>query len=427
MEMECVHEHKRGSITDFSKLSIDRSATVNGLLRVFENSPGPLSIQLNAAYGTGKSTFFDHLETEVDKEKFIVIYYNAWEEEVSLDARSSLCLAILNEIEENSAEKKSNAKIASFQKAILPIIAKAGISALSRFLLGDHKALLEAFDAAAIGNTIADAIRGGFKEAEQSRFQIHQIKEALRELIADLGDKKILILIDELDRYRPDFAIEVLETVKHFFSIDGVFSLIGIDENLLHSIVRKRYGSSIDCDGYLLRHFSSVISFQNFAYDSFCNDRCKAFGLPRAIASYMDFFSNVYRLSLRDVSTIISTLGGYYNNIVNPDENEFCKFSICFIIRKVDGKFFDACLSIDRSEYFYSTLKKMRNVRIQKNHGFEMLIHIVQSSQQEYEYLSQQYNCRMFPENEINKVSGRAGFNYFAQWVSDFESLSFIE
>jgi hypothetical protein len=165
------------------------------------------------------------------------------------------------------------AKIASFQKAIRPIIAKAGISALSRFLLGDHKALLEAFDAADIGNTIANALKGGFEEAEKSRQQIFEIKNALLELIVALDGKKILILIDELDRCRPDFAIEVLETVKHFLTVKGVFSVTGIYDKVLHSIIETRYGPQIVAEKYLERHFNHKMTFSKFNYEEYLISR----------------------------------------------------------------------------------------------------------------------------------------------------------
>lgn len=275
MGLRAHDEYDESKSEDWGDYVIDRRETGNFLLNTFKESDGPLSIRINASYGSGKTKFMRCLKKQAEADGFIVIYYNAWEEETSLDARSSLCLAILEKIELYSAEEKVNSKVLTLQKAILPIIAKAGISALSRFLLGDHKALIETFDAAELGNTIANALKSGLDEAQRSRQQISEIKKSLAELISSLGDKRFLILIDELDRCRPDFAIEVLETIKHFFSIKKIFSVVGVYETVLHSIIDKKYGEKIGADSYLQRHFNHTITFSKFDYEAYLISRLK--------------------------------------------------------------------------------------------------------------------------------------------------------
>lgn len=276
------HDEYDGSESaDWGDYIIDRRETGNFLLNTFKESDGPLSIRINASYGSGKTIFMRCLKKQAESDGFIVIYYNAWEEETSLDARSSLCLAILEKIELYLTEEKVNSKVLALQKAILPIVAKAGIAALSRFLLGDHKALLETFESVDLGNTIANALRGGLDEAQKSRSQISGIKKSLSELVSSLGNKKFLILIDELDRCRPDFAIEVLETIKHFFPIRNIFSIVGVHEKVLYSIIYKRYGSDIGAESYLQRHFNHKMTFSRFDYEKYLLDRLQktdAFG-----------------------------------------------------------------------------------------------------------------------------------------------------
>lgn len=77
MKLNGVPEHNFTTAAESPAPIIDRSASIRGLLTTFDNSPGPLSIRLNAAYGTGKTTFLDQLRKTADQEKFIVIYYNA--------------------------------------------------------------------------------------------------------------------------------------------------------------------------------------------------------------------------------------------------------------------------------------------------------------------------------------------------------------
>ena len=60
--------------------------------------------------------------------------------------------------------------------------------------------------------------------------------------------------MDELDRCRPDYAVDLLEKVKHFFSVEGIVFVLAIDKDQLISSIKGRYGSeSIDGNAYLKR------------------------------------------------------------------------------------------------------------------------------------------------------------------------------
>ncbi len=425
--MKSVHEHKRSSGTEFEKLSIDRKPTINGLLKIFENSNGPLSIQLNAAYGTGKSTFLEHLECTADKDKFLVIYYNAWEEELSLDSRTSFCLKILEAIQNHSTEKKFEDKIFRFQKALLPFVVSAGTAMISAALFRDHEVLKDIVDEIKPIDDLKKLVSEKFKEIEKNRATITSTKNALIELLKELNGKKIILLIDELDRCRPDFAIEILETVKHFFSIEGVFSLIGVDEKILHSIIEKRYGESIDCEGYLLRHFSFSISFSKFDYKNFCENRCTEFGISSEIAEYISYFSSYYNLTLRQVSAIIGNLASFISANHKLNQDELFEFCIVYIIKFSDAKFYESCINVTRDSEFYSTLQKMKSLSEEYDHRFHFLIYLIQTSKEEYDYFCKEFGCTKIHISTIRKSMGRTGFQFFNGLVAEYESLSIFK
>jgi hypothetical protein len=51
------------------------------------------------------------------------------------------------------------------------------------------------------------------------------------------SSKKLFIVIDALDRCHPDFALSLLELIKHFFDVPHVHFLLGADmRELLNSI-----------------------------------------------------------------------------------------------------------------------------------------------------------------------------------------------
>lgn len=66
-------------------------------------------------------------------------------------------------------------------------------------------------------------------------------------------------MIDELDRCRPDYALSLLEIVKHFFNVSGVHFVLGVNLSELQNSVRVRYGSNVDAATYLQKFYSVVL------------------------------------------------------------------------------------------------------------------------------------------------------------------------
>ena len=78
--------------------------------------------------------------------------------------------------------------------------------------------------------------------------ELHKIKSFLENWAKSL-ERPIVVIIDELDRCRPDYAVKTLETLKHFFDIPGFVFVLAIDEGQLKSSVETLYGTK-NFDGY---------------------------------------------------------------------------------------------------------------------------------------------------------------------------------
>jgi hypothetical protein len=68
------------------------------------------------------------------------------------------------------------------------------------------------------------------------------IEKALKDLREDDTNYRIVVFIDDLDRCSPDRALEVLESIKSFFDIEGIVYVIGMDSETINSLVKKKYG-----------------------------------------------------------------------------------------------------------------------------------------------------------------------------------------
>ena len=61
------------------------------------------------------------------------------------------------------------------------------------------------------------------------------------------------MLVDELDRCRPTYAVEFLEVVKHLMTVDHVVYAFAMNRPELAHTVSSCYGPEFDGKGYLRR------------------------------------------------------------------------------------------------------------------------------------------------------------------------------
>ena len=69
------------------------------------------------------------------------------------------------------------------------------------------------------------------------------------------GGKPLVLVIDELDRCRPSYAVALLEAAKHLFMVDHIVFVLAIDRAQLTHSVKVLYGDTFDAEGYLQRFF----------------------------------------------------------------------------------------------------------------------------------------------------------------------------
>ncbi len=231
---------------------------------------GALILSLNGSFGCGKSTFFEMwrqlLETE-DPQRFSTIHLNAWDADFLHDALLSIVSGFaahfkLVDPKLDTEELKSKAgKIGKMamslgndivKKASGMDIQKAGKAAEPRKpgLMG--KACFEVF--------------------EDRKKTFKELKEMLEKFVND-SPLPIIVMVDELDRCRPDYAVEYLEVIKHIFDIPHLVFVLGVDKTNLASSVRAMFGESLNFDEYYRKFAHRNIDFPNIqphSYGTLC-------------------------------------------------------------------------------------------------------------------------------------------------------------
>ena len=96
--------------------------------------------------------------------------------------------------------------------------------------------------------------------------------------VRDETGHPMVFIIDELDRCRPTFAIELLERVKHIFDVPNLVFVFGINRDELCTSLQSIYGE-IDASVYLRRFFDMEFTLQEVDSAKFSRHLMQKFGV----------------------------------------------------------------------------------------------------------------------------------------------------
>lgn len=233
----------------FANDAIERRTQAERLTRLVERVEGPCVIALDAPYGAGKTTFLRMWAQKLRNEGFLVAEFNAWTSDFDCKPFNALAAQIVDAIDADSSDNAVNKAVDKLKCALAKVAAFAPMISLA---MPEVAVDLDSANFVASANVRLpiDALRSKSKEKEKS---IQDIRDAL----AEYTDKKgrLVVLIDELDRCRPPYAIETLEVAKHIFNADGVVFALGLHRQQLTASIKAVYGQDFDAQGYLERFF----------------------------------------------------------------------------------------------------------------------------------------------------------------------------
>lgn len=249
----------------FRNDKLDREPTADFLTDLLRSAKGPYVMSLNAPWGTGKTTFVKMWKQKLLNDGYSALYFNAWENDFADDPLIAFIDAIDALVDEQGGSSKTRA-LKNAGSELFKRAAPLGIRLLTAGVLsGDEfeDGLAELF--ADQEDNIANAlIEGGgdlVKAHHQKKGAIETFRQELKTFVENLQDPSngeeesapLFFFVDELDRCRPDFAVELLERIKHLFNVSGiVFILVTNPDQLRHS-VKAMYGQGMNAKGYLRR------------------------------------------------------------------------------------------------------------------------------------------------------------------------------
>ena len=245
-------------------------------------------LNLNAEWGAGKTYFLKRWSRELIVD-FPVVYIDAWQQDYSDDPFLTVIAGIIKQLQRQAKFNITIPKSAvSMFKAVAPAIAQGLTKKISGIDLDELHTLLFSDEEIEddqkqnsnklTGSDFSPAVKALaqnlIKDHEAKNKSIEVIKSKLADWVNKFEEQEdkslpIFIFIDELDRCRPSYAVEMLETIKHIFDVKGIVFVVATDTEQLQHTIKSIYGEGFDAKVYLGRFFNSRYSLKRPALKDF--------------------------------------------------------------------------------------------------------------------------------------------------------------
>jgi len=233
----------------FNYDELDREPVANFLTDMLNTIDEPFVMSLTAPWGTGKTTFIEMWQQKLKNQDHASLYFNAWDNDFVDDP----LVAFVGEIDERISDL-TGYDIPNRLKDLGTQLARRSIPVAIRLAsagLIDDKAVQ-----AATGDELAAGAEDLFDAYLQEKGLVSDFRDELMDFADQITEEKgspLFFFVDELDRCRPDFALELLERIKHLFDVPGIVFILVVDPDQLRHSVKSLYGRGMDAQGYLRR------------------------------------------------------------------------------------------------------------------------------------------------------------------------------
>lgn len=333
--------------------TIGRNDDLFYFVRILSGLHSGSAVALNAAWGSGKTFFVkqakmlidihnpnSNIATEClnqeeiasikdaynkynsgaekyDMPKMATVYYDAWKYDDTEDPLLSLLYCIMNRFGKSVPNDKADV-IKKFAKQSISILSSA-----ARYVTGINvQEILETI------KNYAEACEDTVKEQKSNESLEKRINSFLNDVVLD-DEEKLIIFIDELDRCNPQYAVKLLERVKHYFNHPKVVFVISYNKSELQHSIKTLYGSEFSADKYLERFFDYEFGLSTIDAGSYLD----SLGCSNTVHLNVKAVAKIYSLQMRELCKYYDCVNNatamikklISNNIYSPEKSlEFC-------------------------------------------------------------------------------------------------------
>ncbi len=354
---------------------LGRREAVDTLTHLVGNLDGPCAIAVDAAWGFGKTTFLRMWSHHLRNQEFPVLAFNAWETDFSDDPFLTISTELMEGLQSNDANLPGEMieKLKSASQEVLRWMVPSTIrfAASQVPLIGDQ-----------LGEATAALAKERLSRYSKSRTSVERFRTVLRDTAAALSEananRPLMVMIDELDRCRPSYAVELLEVAKHLFSVNRIVFVLAVNCDQLAHSVKALYGNDFDANGYLRRffdvdfklppperrafihaqlqatriydYFDQVPEPEPYYFSTYAPELAGRRRSRETLLPMLFLFFGASDFSLRTVSQAIHRLGLLYASLRSDQIDHGVATTVALIIRTIDPKLYDRFVAGEASD-----------------------------------------------------------------------------
>ena len=230
---------------------------VYNLIKVITENKKSCSFAIDGKWGSGKSFVLEKLQNQLEREqseelnndRYFVCYYDCWKYDYYDEPIISIITSMMQTIEDKQKIVSEEIK-QKFLDKTKKVLQWVGCGLIKKKFGLDIKDL---------ANDILDS--ANIEKGYDKYYGFQQILEMVRDWMQEIADiKQTIIIVDEMDRCLPTYAIQVLERLHHIFDgLNNVIVIIAMDKIQMSESLKTIYGNNLDVDMYLKKFISFTL------------------------------------------------------------------------------------------------------------------------------------------------------------------------
>ncbi len=236
---------------------LSRYNEVDNVLKIIDSiaeSDKGYMFSINGNWGTGKSFFLDLLEEYLPFD-YKVIRYNCWENDYYKEPLEAILIVLAENINRLLDSNHENVGRQMYKNLF-------NVAKYFSYAITENKT----------GIKIDEVINTIFKDTiiyNDSMSLVSNLLKVISEYLDELTkENKIIIMVDELDRCIPEYAIKVLERLHHIFVDKNIIVILAVDKKQLSYTVKNIFGEGTNVNDYLKKFINFQIDLSEGVLDS---------------------------------------------------------------------------------------------------------------------------------------------------------------
>ncbi|ACV23823.1 KAP family P-loop domain protein [Slackia heliotrinireducens DSM 20476] len=313
----------------------------NSLAEFISKCETPMTLSIQGDWGSGKTTALkliaQALESRYHDLVPQIVWFNTWQYS-ALGLGDNLTLALME-----SLASKLGEMTPIEQDSVLGRIPEA-LRKVCKGATNGAAAVALSLVEANFGSVVLNSMSGAFldQDSKESPSKVVEnikpsIAQSIKDAIGQNSGRRIVVLIDDLDRLNPRIAVELLEGIKNFLDFENCVFVLAVDDKVVYQGIESKYGKDF---GKKKEFFDKIIQLpfvlpmgqyriETYLEQEFGVDKARVGDYKKAITSVTPFRNNPR--SIKRVFNLLQLYTIVAGDVIETERQRFFLFLILLI------------------------------------------------------------------------------------------------